>query len=120
LPSGRELRYPKLHQRGREWNYWDGYAWQKIYGGKLAENIVQAAARDVVCAQLLDIDKLVLPLGGDLVFMSHDEAISVVPESEANYVLQEKLRIMKTPLSWCPDLPLSAEGAIGDTYADCK
>ncbi|KGN98418.1 hypothetical protein HQ36_02045 [Porphyromonas gingivicanis] len=119
LPSGRTLCYPRA-TIGRERN--DGWRgdheiieyegtsqttkkWEKIrtYGGKLAENVVQAIARDILGRIILRADKAEL----DIVFHIHDE---IVVEAPPEQTLQDVKRIFDEPISWCHDLPLEGAG----------
>ena len=120
LPSGRRIRYPNLQQqagdRGLEWFY-GGKKPVKIYGPKVVENIVQALARDILAYQALTLWQETGALPALLV---HDEIVLVADESEAEAMLNKTLEIMRRPIPWWPELPLWAEGGIGDNYGSAK
>jgi len=110
LPSGRSLHYvkPKLTKNrfgGESIGYWgvDGitkqWTLQETYGGKLAENIVQAVARDCMAETLYRLHS------ANVVMHIHDE---VVIDGECD--LQETLDIMCEPISWAKGLELRADG----------
>jgi DNA polymerase len=127
LPNGTMIRYPNLRYDVAEKQYiHDGrYGPVKIYGGKMIENIVQALARIVVFDQMAKVDQMLRQLDrGDerykTVLTVHDEVVAVVPEHYAVQCLADMVRIMSAPPSWAPGLPVSCEGAMGDSYGDAK
>lgn len=124
-PTGM-IRYPNLrflkdnddNQRG----FWYGQAkgssyGQRIYAGKIDENIVQHLARNIIADNALEMLRVT---GFQPANMVHDELIYVVPDSEAQGVLDELNRIMRTPTSWWPELVKWSEGDIAQTYGDAK
>ncbi len=124
LPSGRELAYPKAMTRphhsfafGDEIAYSDlapDGNWRTVptYGGKLTENVVQAIARDCLVEAMLRLDAA----GHEIVMHVHDEVVLEAPKDEAEDTLKETLNLMCAPLSWAPDLPLSADGFVTPYY----
>lgn len=74
-----------------------------LYGSKLAENITQAVARDVITAMLVEAVKA----GLDVVLSTHDSITS----RDINPGLGSAVmaHIMGTHLSWTEGLPLAAE-----------
>lgn len=119
LPSGRTLCYPRA-EIGVEYN--DGWRgdheiieyeglsqttkkWGKVrtYGGKLAENIVQAVARDILGIVILraKAEKL------NVVFHIHDE---IVVEASSGQTLSDVEALFSKPIEWCRDLPLKGAG----------
>lgn len=125
LPSGRCLcyPYPEIHQRETPWGSsqpkltymgvnsltrkWER---QDTYGGKLAENVTQAAARDVLRDAMLRLTAA----GIEIVFTVHDE---IVAEGDTGAVsLDEFNRIMAETPAWAPGLPIAVEGWQGRRY----
>lgn len=114
LPSGRELAYvrPRIEKDpkyGKDMITYEGYEqgkWSRLktYGPKLAENIVQAIARDCLAAAMLRLDEH----GFKIVMHVHDEVVIETPEEDD--CLDEVCRIMGQPLDWAPELPLPADG----------
>ena len=114
LPSGRSLAYVRprieLDERfGRDKLSYEGVElgkWCRIdtYGGKLAENLTQAIARDCLAESLLKLDKA----GYKIAFHVHDEAVLDVPHDFGS--LKEVEAIMSEPIDWAPGLPMRAEG----------
>ena len=121
LPSGRKLYYPGPHLGVNRFgkpsvSYWgvnqNTRKWEEIetYGGKLAENITQAVARDCLAEAVERLESA----GYRLVFHVHDEVVIEAPEDQAR--LDDVSRIMSIPPSWAPDLPLKADGWINPFF----
>ena len=123
LPSGRIIRYPDLRQEvnpysGRtEWVYAHGRHKAKLYGGKADENCVQALARDVIADYTLDFYKATRLTPA---LMVHDELVYVVPDADAQPLLDTLQAIMRTPPTWWPELITWSEGDIADSYGAAK
>ena len=118
LPSGRSLCYPSpkisdkgeitymgVHQYTRKWTR------IKTYGGKLVENVTQAAARDVLAEGML----LAEEHGFRVVLSVHDELLTEVPVG-SNLNDEVLAEIMATNPSWATGLPLAAAGFTSDRY----
>jgi DNA polymerase I-like protein with 3'-5' exonuclease and polymerase domains len=121
LPNGMCLHYPDLRHEVTdkgfaEWTYGSTLNGtpirKKIYGGLLCENIVQALARIIVMYQLLELSKTYR-----LVMTTHDEGVLHVKKKDADKAFAAMMKRMTTPLSWCPDIPLSAEGGYATNYS---
>jgi hypothetical protein len=52
--------------------------------------------------------------------MVHDELVYVVPEEDAQHVLDTVQRIMRTPPVWWPELITWSEGDIAQSYGEAK
>jgi len=118
LPNGMRLRYPDLKgnpdEKGRvRWTY--GAQSKKLYGGKLAENIVQAVARCVMTDGMLRIQKRY-----SCVLTVHDEAVVLVPEDEADIAEPWVMAQMIVEPSYLPGIPLAADTGVGKRYGDAK
>lgn len=115
LPSGRLLAYcqPRIAE-GRFGNEQVTYMgvdsvsrkWtrQHIYGGKWAENLTQAVARDLMAEAMLRIEKA----GYDVVLSVHDELLAEAPEGFGS--LQEFEALMCELPPWAQGLPIAASG----------
>ena len=121
LPSGRKLFYasPEIgeNQWGKPSIVYHGVnqtskQWTTIetYGGKLVENIVQSIARDCLALTIENLEKAGYPI----VFHIHDEVVIDCPKDKAN--LAEVIRIMTQPIVWAKDLPINADGWIGEFF----
>lgn len=112
LPSGRCLCYPapRVDDEGKvSYMGMNQYTrkWERLatYGGKLAENLTQAAARDVMAHGMLGAEaneyRVLLTV--------HDELITEA-DDEACFNAEELGQLMSTNPDWAPDLPLAAAG----------
>ena len=99
---------PSVKYKGTD-SYTRKWAWLNTYGGKLAENIVQATARDVLADSMLRLDAA----GHDIVLHVHDE---VGIDSPVHGCLPEVEKIMGSEMPWAKGLPLNAEGYESDYY----
>jgi DNA polymerase len=119
LPSGLKLFYHDLHQetgdRGMQWVFTYGGETQKLYGGKLLENIVQALARIITMDAALRIQKRI-----GLGMQVHDELVYCVPNERLEEIRQLTLQEMRRRPDWAPTLPLEAEVGTGLSYGDAK
>lgn len=131
LPSGRVLSYPGIglsvekeededtgeirtrtrikyqgeNQATRQWG------WQYTYGGKLAENIVQALCRDLLAWSMPGVEAAGYPI----ILSVHDELLTEVPDTD-DYTVKELERLMCVLPDWAADFPLDAEGWEGKRY----
>jgi hypothetical protein len=117
LPNGMCLKYPDLKKRQGdrgfdEWTYQAKDMRKKIYGGLLCENIVQALARIIVATQMLAIDKF-----SRVVMTTHDEVVSLTKKAAGAKTVERMIKVMRTPLDWCKDIPLNAEGGFDVCYS---
>ena len=124
LPSGRKLYYinPTLGENqygSTSINYYGvdqtSKKWKKIetYGGKLIENCVQAIARDCLAEAIENLEAAGYPI----VFHIHDEVvIDIKPFADNKTMLESVKQIMTRPIPWAPDLPLGADGWVGDFF----
>lgn len=78
---------------------------QTTYSGKLAENVTQAVARDVLTHTL----PLAEAEGYNGVLLVHDEDVTIVPDDE-RFTHQRLSEILATVPDWAPGLPLAAAG----------
>ena len=113
LPNDMFLKYPDLDFIDGNFMYNSGKTMVKTYGARLTENIVQALARIVIVDQMLDVQSLPEV---QVVLQVHDEIISIGSNIDSDKTLDKILAIMKTPPSWCSDLPLDAEGGYSQRY----
>jgi DNA polymerase len=120
LPSGRKLFYykPRVDLKTNSLIYQgvvqETKQWGDIptYGGKLAENIVQATARDLLGNRMLALyENGFLP-----VCHIHDEVLVEVPEANAKEQYEKMVDIMSISPEWAKDLPLRADGYITKFY----
>jgi len=115
LPNGLSLTYPELtrHSSG-EFTYKTRMGINKIYGGKVAENLCQAVARCIIGEQIIEIEKKYR-----VVLTVHDAIACVVPAEEAHVARAYIEECMRTPPKWAPELPLDCESGMAQNYGDC-
>jgi DNA polymerase len=110
LPSGRVLYYhkPRLDHATGSICYWGSevggrWAEQRTWGGKLAENATQAAARDIMAEAMLRAFRR----AGMVPCMSvHDELVYAVASAPSQQYLCD---LMLEPPPWAGGLPLAGE-----------
>ena len=112
LPSGRAVCYPgaRIDDSGKiSYMGINTYSrkWQRLqtYGGKLAENVTQATARDVMAANMPCVEDN----GYDIILTVHDEVLTEAPDT-ADYSHEHLSTLLATNPAWALDLPLSAGG----------
>jgi hypothetical protein len=115
LPSGRPLHYWEPVCDGEmECAQVKGGERIRLHPGLLAENAVQATARDILAAAWIRcVDAGHIP-----VLSVHDELVFEVPEAGAQHAAAAIQQIMQAPPPW-PDadaLPLQVETAIARRY----
>ena len=130
LPNGMHLTYSALSPKSNGYayltnakNYKDWIAgkpvpddkWVKLYGGKLAENIVQALAGVVVNEHLVRISAKY-----PVVFQVHDEVIFIAPDDKAEEALEWGMQVMSKPPKWAKDIPVACEGGYAHNYGDVE
>ena len=80
--------------------------WIRIntYGGRLAENVIQATARDIMAHSVDLLEKAGYPI----VLRVHDEVVAEVPKGWGS--VEELEQIMQTMPAWAADWPVRAAG----------
>jgi DNA polymerase len=118
LPSGRVLYYhkPRLDPATSSIVYWGaevGGRWveQRAWGGKLAENATQAAARDIMSEAMLRAHRRV---GAVPCMTVHDELVYALANPQGSAPVLEAL--MLEPPPWAGGLPLAGEHKIMRRY----
>ena len=117
LPNGMRLVYPDLKQNSLgQWIYTYRGEPTTLYGGKLIENIVQALARIVVSTA-----EVYLYRRGWLSSLQvHDELVYIILETLVEKFCKVLEAVLTRPVEWMPGLPVAAEVAYGDNYAEAK
>lgn len=118
LPNGMYQRYPSLRQVDMDGKYQYVYdakrGMNKIYGGKLVENICQGLARCIIGEQMVKISQKY-----KVVLTVHDAVACVAKEEEAEEALAYVIECMKWVPDWAQGLPLNCEAGYGRSYGDC-
>jgi len=120
LPSGRRIAYPEarlgpgkfegssqiIYKDNARGDWKDDRAWY----GKLAENVIQGIARDLLAEAMVRLESI----GFAVVLDIHDEVVCEVPEGCAD---TDKFReIMIALPSWAAGLPIAAKAWTGPRY----
>ena len=116
MPNGLYQRYPNLQKilddNGKEqFVYSSRKGTNKIYGGKLTENICQGLARCIIGEQMVRIAKRY-----KVVLTVHDAIACIAPESEKDEAKAYVEECMRWVPDWANGLPLNCEAAYGENY----
>ena len=123
LPNGLYMKYPNLrkvrNEQGKDEYVYDTRKGKavipnRIYGGKVIENVCQALARIIIGEQMLQVAKKY-----KVVMTVHDAIACVVPEAEAETAQEYVEMCMKMRPKWALELPLSCESGVGNSYGEC-
>jgi DNA polymerase len=119
LPSGLLMRYDQLvHMRDEDdklqFQYKTRYGWNKIYGGKVIENVCQALARCIIGEQMIEIAKKY-----DVVLTVHDAVACIAKEEEAETAQKYVEKCMRWTPEWATGLPVNCELGYGKNYGEC-
>ena len=132
LPSGRKIWYlhPRIVMAEMPWTDYEGEAVHKPaveftaykegqiktvrgYGGHWTENVVQAAARDIMVRAMWGLEKANYPI----VLTVHDEVVTEIPEAMAERALSEIPKLMTDHPPWAKDWPIGVEGGVTRRYS---
>ena len=123
LPNGLYIKYPNLrkirNEQGKDEYVYDikkGKAVipNRIYGGKVIENVCQALARIIIGEQMLQVAKKY-----KVVMTVHDAIACVIPEQEAQTGQEYVEMCMRMRPKWAQELPLNCESGVGKSYGEC-
>jgi hypothetical protein len=109
-----------------------GGAFYRQYGGKVCENVTQAAARDVFAVCLVRIQNQLegavhntswacrleafMEAQARILFSVHDEVVMEAPVEDADELCSTVEQTMGYPISWLPGCPLAAEAEVANHY----
>jgi DNA polymerase I-like protein with 3'-5' exonuclease and polymerase domains len=118
MPSKLLLRYDGLlatrDEKGIQYQYKTRYGWNKIYGGKVIENVCQAIARCIIGEQMIKVSKKY-----PVVLTVHDAIACIAPEEEAKEAQAYVEECMRWTPEWAEGLPVNCESGYGKSYGDC-
>jgi len=119
LPNNLLMRYEKLipvkDNEGRvQYQYKTRYGWNKIYGGKVIENVCQALARCIIGEQMIRISKRYR-----VVLTVHDAIACIAPDAEVLEAQAYVEECMRWTPDWAYGLPVNCESGYGRSYGDC-
>jgi DNA polymerase I-like protein with 3'-5' exonuclease and polymerase domains len=122
MPNGLYIKYPNLRKRTNDDK--DEYVYDtkrgravipnKIYGGKVVENLCQGLARTIIGEQMLMIAKKYR-----VVMTVHDAIAIIAPENEILNAQEYVELCMRIRPSWAQELPLNCESGVGKSYGEC-
>lgn len=126
FPNHMFITYPQLRQTGNGFEYindrrelakhrkGEEAVFTKIYGGKVAENLVQGLAAQVIREQMVEAVYAKLHVA----LQVHDEIVIVAPDAVADEAEAKLIKIMSTPPGWAHDLPVACDWGMADNYGD--
>jgi DNA polymerase len=100
-----QLSYMAVNSVTRKWER------ERTYGGKIAENLTQAVARDLMAYSM----KYAELMGYEGLLSVHDELITEILDSKSCRLDFEK--VMTTKPEWADGLPIKAEVWSGERYS---
>lgn len=123
LPNGLYIKYPNLRRQtganGKDELVYDTKKGKavipnRIYGGKVIENVCQALARIIIGTQMLQVNKKY-----KVVMTVHDAIAVIVPKEEVLTAVEYVEMCMRMRPKWGMELPLNCESGYGLSYGDC-
>lgn len=119
LPSGLPMFYTDVRaygtENGTEYMYNTRKGLNKIYGGKVVENVCQAIARCIIGHQMILIAKRY-----KVVLTVHDSIVVAVPDAEVAEAQVYVEHCMSQKPDWADGLPITCESGTGKSYGDCE
>ena len=124
LPNGLYIRYPNMRRYIEEGAKKVEVVYDtkkgkqtipnRMYGGKMIENVCQALARIIIGEQMLMVAKKY-----KVVMTVHDAIACIVPEHEVETAKEYVELCMRLRPKWARELPLNCEAGYGRSYGDC-
>lgn len=121
LANGLSLLYPRI-ERTLDVNGRPQYTFElrdgkkeKLYPGRVCNNVTQGTARIVMSDGMLRVQKYF-----PVVLTVHDELATLFPEGRGDELLPWMLRQMTKAPSYMPGIPLAADGGVHKRYGLAK
>ena len=118
MPSGLPMYYSGLfaveEEKGPQYYYKVRRGDNKIYGGKVVENVCQAIARCIIGEQMLRIAKRY-----KVVLTVHDSIVCCVPDAETDAAKAYIEDSMRWVPDWAAGLPVDCEAGTAKSYGEC-
>lgn len=99
-----QVAYEGVNPKTKKWEY------MHTYGGKLAENISQGTARDIMAGAMLALEDK----GYEIIMTVHDEIVVETPKDFGS--LKEFQEIASRVPEWARGFPVGVEGWEGERY----
>ncbi len=116
LPNGMFINYPELRRETvGGYSYMTRQGRNRIYGGKVAENLCQAVARCIIGDQMLRVAKRY-----KVVLTVHDAVACVARTDERDDAMRYVSECMSWTPEWAEGLPLACEVGVGSDYGECS
>ena len=119
LPSGLPMFYTDVSaydtENGTEYMYKTRKGLNKIYGGKVVENVCQAVARCIIGHQMILIAKRY-----KVVLTVHDSIVVAVPDADVAEARVYVEHCMSQKPAWAEGLPITCESGTGKSYGECE
>ncbi len=119
MPSGLPMYYSGLfaveEEKGPQYYYKVRRGDNKIYGGKVVENVCQAIARCIIGEQMLRIAKRY-----KVVLTVHDSIVCCVPDAETDAAKAYIEDSMRWVPDWAAGLPVDCEAGTAKSYGECE
>ena len=119
LPSGLPMFYTDVSayntENGTEYMYKTRKGLNRIYGGKVVENVCQAIARCIIGHQMILIAKKY-----KVVLTVHDSIVIAVRDEQADEAQMYVEHCMSQKPDWADGLPITCESGTGKSYGDCE
>lgn len=119
LPNGCPLIYDTIEyhrdeERGESyWRVKSRRGWDKLYGAKLVEHLIQSLAWNLVSDVMVRLHRM----GYRTLNVPYDELLLLIPKDGRE---QEHLEICKAEMrrapDWLPEIPLDCEGELQERY----
>jgi len=124
LPNGLYIRYPNMRRHIEEGGKKVEVVYDtkkgkqtipnRMYGGKMIENVCQALARIIIGEQMLMVAKKY-----KVVMTVHDAIALIAPEHEVETAKEYVELCMRLRPKWARELPLNCEAGYGKNYGEC-
>ena len=114
LPNSARMNYHLYwNEERRSWMRKRRGGFQKIWGGVVVQNVMEALARVDLSQGMLRIEKAtgIRPVG-----TVHDEVWYLWPRSEADALHALAVAELSRSPAWLPGIPIAVEGHLGERY----
>ena len=119
-PSNLKMFYPGLAYKDGNWWYDDAGQPNKLYNGKLIENVIQFLGRMSTMQAARRLIPVTIELNARFVLQAHDQLVYSVPERHAELLGSHLHAEMTREPTWAPGLPLATTVECGPTYGQLE
>ena len=116
LPNQMSIIYPHLRIEDGGLTYDTKKGIERTWGGRLAENVIQAMSRIIITDSMISIQKTIPD--SKIALTVHDEIIVIAPDKNPDKIMDQIIYCMtENAPDWCKDIPLDAEGGYDKSYS---